>query len=260
MTSEIPPNSALHSVLRFSDRVANYVKYRPDYPREIIGFLETKCGLTHETVIADVGCGTGISSRVFLENCNRVIGVEPNAVMRAAAEDQLSEFAEFIAVDGTSDHTTLPDGSVDMVVAAQAFHWFDAEKTRPEFERILRPGGHIVLIWNERQLDTTPFLIEYEAFLIKYAYDYGNVRHENIHAEELSNFFQKTYGSATFPNIQVFDFDGLKGRMLSASYMPNESDAVFPEMIEELRALFAKHAENGRIKVFYDTNVYHCQF
>lgn len=248
------------TVKRFSNRVANYVKYRPDYPREIIGFLEANCGLTHETVIADVGCGTGISSRLFLENCNRVIGVEPNAGMRAAAVEQLAEFPDFVAVDGTSDGTTLPDASIDIVVSAQAFHWFNAEKTRPEFHRIVKPGGYVVLMWNERQLDTTPFLIDYEAFLLKYAYDYGNVRHENIHAEELAKFFQKPYGSATFPNIQVFDFDGLKGRMLSASYMPNEADAVFPAMIENLGILFAKHAENGRIKVFYDTNVYYCQF
>src|SRR5580765_5018374 len=153
------------TVERFSSRVANYVKYRPHYPREIIGFLEANCGLTHESIIADIGCGTGISSRLFLENCNRVIGVEPNVAMRAAAEEQLAEFTEFTAVDGTSDQTTLPDASVDMVLAAQAFHWFDAEKTRPEFRRILKPGGYTVLVWNERQLDTTPFLVEYEALL-----------------------------------------------------------------------------------------------
>src|SRR5258706_3699416 len=247
------------TVERFSNRVANYVKYRPDYPREIIGFLEVNCGLTHESTVADIGCGTGISSRLFLENCNRVIGVEPNDAMRAAAEEQLSEFPEFTAVDGTSEQTTLPDAAVGFVIAAQAFHWFDPEKTRPEFRRILKPGGYIVLIWNERQLDTTPFLREYEAFLVKYAYDYGSVRHENIDTQELSAFFPRSYGSATFPNIQVFDFEGLKGRMLSASYMPNETDAIFPEMIEELRILFAKHAENGRIKVFYDTNVYYSQ-
>ncbi len=247
------------TVERFSNRVANYVKYRPDYPREIIGFLEAKCGLTHETVVADVGCGTGISSQLFLENCNRVIGIEPNAAMRAAAQEFLAQFADFTAVDGTSDQTTLAAASVDMIVAAQAFHWFNAETTRPEFHRILKPGGHIVLIWNERQLDTTPFLVEYEAFLIKYAHDYGTVRHENIHQEELSGFFQKEYGSATFQNRQVFDFEGLKGRMLSASYMPNETDNIFADMTKELYALFAKHAENGRIKVFYDTNVYYSQ-
>ena len=247
------------TVERFSNRVENYVKYRPDYPREIIGFLESKCDLTHETVIADIGCGTGISSRLFLENCNRVIGVEPNAAMRGAAVEFLDVFPDFAIVDGTSDNTTLPDASVDMVVAAQAFHWFDPEKTRTEFIRILKPGGYIVLIWNERQLDTTPFLVEYEALLVKYAYDYGTVRHENIKKQELDDFFQKEYGSATFQNVQIFDFEGLKGRMLSSSYMPNETDAVFATMIEDLRSLFAKHAENGRIKVFYDTRIYFSQ-
>ncbi|HEX3101770.1 MAG TPA: class I SAM-dependent methyltransferase [Pyrinomonadaceae bacterium] len=244
------------TVERFSNRVENYVKYRPDYPQAIVPFLMENCGLTRESIIADIGCGPGISSRMFLENGNRVFGVEPNAAMREEAGRFLVKFPWFIPVDGTSDHTTLSDGSVDMVVAAQAFHWFDPNTTRPEFHRILKPGGHIVLIWNERQLDTTPFLIEYEAFLVKYAYDYGSVRHENIQAKELSDFFQKEYGSATFENFQDFDFEGLKGRMLSASYMPNETDAIFEEMIKELRALFAKHAENDRIKVFYDTKVY----
>lgn len=247
------------TIERFSNRVENYVKYRPDYPREIIAFLESKCGLTHETLIADVGCGTGISSRLFLENCNSVIGVEPNVAMRTAAFEQLAEFPDFMIVDGTSDNTTLPDTSVDMVIAAQAFHWFDPEKTRTEFKRILKPGGHIVLIWNERQLDTTPFLIEYETFLVKYAYDYGTVRHENITTAELTGFFQKEYCSATFQNFQIFDFEGLKGRMLSSSYMPNETDTVFAAMIEDLRSLFAKYAENGRIKVFYDTRGYYSQ-
>ena len=247
------------TIERFSNRVANYVKYRPDYPREIIGFLEAKCGLTHETLIADIGCGTGISSQLFLENCNRVIGVEPNDAMRAAAEEFLAEFPEFEAVKGTSDNTTLPDASVDMIVAAQAFHWFDPEKTRPEFHRILKPGGHIVLIWNERQLDTTPFLGEYEAFLVKYAYDYGSVRHENIPSDELQSFFQKNIVSATFQNVQIFDFEGLKGRMLSASYMPTETEPIYPEMIDELRPYLPNTPKTVEIKVFYDTNVYYSQ-
>ena len=191
-----------------------------------------------------------------MENGNRVIGVEPNAAMRAAAVKFLVSFPWFQPVDGTSDATTLADNSVDMIVAAQAFHWFDADKARTEFKRILRPGGYVVLIWNERELDATPFLIGYEALLVKYAYDYGTVRHENIHKEELNNFFQKEYGSATFQNVQVFDFEGLKGRMLSASYMPNVTDAIYGKMIDELRILFAKHAENDRINVLYETNVY----
>ena len=247
-----------NTVERFSNRVENYVKYRPDYPREIIAYLEANCGLTKDSVIADIGCGTGISSQMFLENGNRVIGVEPNASMRCMAEVVLG-MTDFWVLDGTSDNTTITDASVDMVVAAQAFHWFDAEKARKEFKRILRPGGYVVLIWNERQLDTTPFLIEYEAFLIKYANDYGNVRHENIREKELSDFFQKEYGSVTFPNVQVFDFEALMGRMLSSSYMPNETAPIFDEMIDELRLLFAKYAENDRINVLYDTRGYYSQ-
>jgi len=244
------------SIDRFSNRVSNYVKYRPNYPHEIIGYLEKTCGLTQASIIADIGCGTGISSRLFLENGNRVIGVEPNGAMREAASEYLADFPKFEIVDGIADTTTLPDDLIDLVVAAQAFHWFDPDKTRPEFYRILKPGGHIVLIWNERQLNTTPFLVDYEAFLLKYANDYTKVRHENINDVSLRGFFQLDYSAATFQNFQTFDFEGLKGRMLSSSYMPDETSKVFGEMIEELRILFAKHAENGKIKVLYDTNVY----
>jgi SAM-dependent methyltransferase len=245
------------TVERFSNRVDNYVKYRPEYPREILDHLSRECGLTRETMIADIGCGPGMSTKMFLENGNRVIGVEPNAAMRSAAEQYLKEFPWFILVDGTAEATTLADASVDMVIAAQAFHWFDPERTRAEFKRILTPGGHTVLIWNERQLDTTPFLVEYEAFLLKYADDYTKVRHENTDAESLKRFFEKVPRSATFQNVQVFDFEALKGRMLSASYMPDEKNKIYPVMIEELQNLFAKHSESDRIKVFYDTNIYY---
>ena len=247
----------METVERFSNRVENYIKYRPDYPREIISFLAEKCSLTRESIIADIGCGTGISSRMFLENGNRVFGVEPNALMRSAAEKYLSDFPWFIPINGNSEATTLADDSVDMIIAAQAFHWFDRVKTKPEFNRVLRPAGHIVLMWNERQIDSTPFLVDYEAFLLEYATDYQKVRHENIDADKLSQFFGKHVPSATFENVQVFDFEGLKGRMLSASYMPDSSDEVYPKMIEHLESVFAKHAENGRIKVFYDTNVFY---
>src|SRR5688572_16395922 len=120
------------SIDRFSNRIDNYIKYRPDYRREIIGFLCENAGLTSGSIVADVGCGPGISSRMFLEKGCTVIGVEPNVGMREAAESLLANYPNFSVIDGTSDTTTLPDRSVDMVVAAQAFHWFDAERTRPE--------------------------------------------------------------------------------------------------------------------------------
>jgi len=245
-----------NSIERFSNRVENYVKYRPHYPREIISFLGKECGLSPATIIADIGCGTGISSRLFLENGNCVYGVEPNAAMREAAVNYLSAYPQFIPIDGTAEACTLPAGSVDMVVAAQAFHWFDPAKTHKEFQRILRPGGHIVLIWNERSLDADAFHREYENLLVKYASDYGNVRHDNITKFELDSFFPKGYKEALFENSQEFDFEGLKGRMLSASYMPSEDDERFESVANELRTLFAKHAESGKIKVFYSTKVY----
>jgi SAM-dependent methyltransferase len=249
-----------NSVERFSNRVANYVKYRPHYPGDIVAYLTESCGLTSESIIADVGCGTGISAKLFLENGNRVFGVEPNEAMRAAAVEYLADLRNFVPVDGKSTATTLDASSVDLVVAAQAFHWFEPKPTRAEFKRILRAGGHCVLIWNERQLDTTPFLREYEALLLKYANDYGNVRHENIGHDELASFFEAPFETAVFSNEQVFDFEGLKGRMLSSSYMPTETDTRFRSLVEELQAAFANHAENGRIRVLYDTRVYTSQF
>jgi SAM-dependent methyltransferase len=248
------------TVHRFSNRVANYVKYRPGYPPYVLELFGNVMGLTKENVIADIGSGTGLSTRPFLENGNTVYGVEPNANMRAAAVEYLKEFQNFISHEGTAEKTNLDDASIDFVTAAQAFHWFDPDKTRDEFLRILKPGGYIVLIWNERQLDTTPFLREYETLLIEHAKDYERVRHENIDQEKLGDFFQTGYQHATFPNEQVFDLEGLRGRLLSSSYMPSEDDPAFPALEKDLRAIFTKYAEQDRIKVFYDTNIYYKQY
>ncbi len=245
------------TVERFSNRVENYIKYRPGYPSEVLDLFRSVMGLRESSVIADIGSGTGISSRLFLENGNVVYGVEPNAAMRNAAEKLLQSFSNFKSVDGSAENTMLPDGSVDLVVAAQAFHWFENDSTRNEFDRILRDGGYIVLIWNERQLDTTAFLREYERFLLTFAKDYEKVRHENVTKENIEKLFQRPFTERVFANTQEFDFEGLKGRMLSASYMPAETDHAAEPMIAELRQLFAKHAENDKIKVLYDTRVFY---
>lgn len=248
------------TVRRFSNRVANYVKYRPGYPPEMLELFKDAMGLTRDSVVADVGSGTGLSARPFLQNGNTVYGVEPNAAMREAAEEYLKDFPSFVSHEGSAEHTNLADDSLDFVIAAQAFHWFNAETTRTEFKRILRPGGYAALIWNERQLDTTEFLREYEKLLLQYANDYEKVRHENIDSRKLESFFESGYKHATFSNEQVFDFDGLRGRVLSSSYMPAEDDPKFPALEKELRALFTKHSEQDRIKVFYDTNIYYKQY
>ncbi|HEX6279686.1 MAG TPA: class I SAM-dependent methyltransferase, partial [Pyrinomonadaceae bacterium] len=229
-------------------------------PPEVLELFRREMGLTQDSVIADIGSGTGLSAKPFLENCNTVYGVEPNEAMRQAAEEYLKDFTNFISHDGTAESTNLANSSIDFVTAAQAFHWFDADKTRTEFRRILKPGGYVVLIWNERQLDTTEFLREYEKMLLKYAADYEKVRHENIDQQKLGAFFQDEYRRASFPNVQVFDLEGLRGRLLSSSYMPAEDDPSFPALEKELQNVFAKHAENDRIKVFYDTNIYYKQY
>jgi SAM-dependent methyltransferase len=191
-------------------------------------------GLNSETVIADVGSGTGISSKLFLDNGNVVYGVEPNSKMREAAAEFLAAYPNFYSIDGTSTTTNLFNALVNIITAAQAFHWFEPEPTRKEFKRILKPGGWVALMWNERQLDTTPFLIEYEKLLLKYAGDYTKVRHDNINETTLKTFFQGDFRSATFANKQVLDFDGIKGRVSSSSYMPSESDSQYSAMVEEL--------------------------
>jgi SAM-dependent methyltransferase len=246
-----------NTIERFSNRVTNYVKYRPGYPQEILEVFRAEMDLNESSVIADIGSGTGISARVFLENGNAVFGVEPNAAMRAAAEEFLRAFPKFQSVDGTAENTNLPDNSVDFVVAAQAFHWFDREKTPAEFRRISRPGGFVALIWNERQLDTNDFLRGYEELLKKYGTDYEKVRHDNLDRQIFEKSFQAEFSSKTFLNAQTVDFDGLKGRILSSSYMPAENDSLFEPLVKELKRLFEKYAESGKIQILYSTNIFY---
>ncbi|MGC2237027.1 MAG: class I SAM-dependent methyltransferase [Pyrinomonadaceae bacterium] len=247
------------TVERFSNRVENYVKYRPGYPKEVLQLFQTEMNLQKSSALADAGSGTGISAKLFLENGCRVFGVEPNEAMRQAAEEFLKDFPNFISTDGTAENTTLPDDSVDFVIAAQAFHWFDKEKTRAEFERILKDKGFIALIWNERRLDTNDFLREYEGFLKIFGNDYEKVRHDNIDEKILKDFFRAGFSTKTFLNVQTLDFAGLKGRVLSSSYMPAETDSRFEPMTAELKRVFDKYSENGKIQILYDTNVHYSQ-
>lgn len=246
-------------VERFSDRVENYIRYRPGYPPEVLMFLRDELKLQTSSVVADIGAGTGISSKVFLENGNRVFAIEPNDAMRDAAREFLRDFSNLEIIDGTAEKTSLPDKSIDFIVAAQAFHWFDQSKTRVEFERILSGEGFVVLLWNERQLDSTGFLRDYEDLILKYGTDYKEVRHEKVTAEIIGEFFQTEFRRETFQNIQTLDYEGLKGRMLSSSYIPSPENPLYSEMLESLFRLFTKHEKNDTIQILYDTNIYYGQ-
>lgn len=244
------------STRRFSDRVENYVKYRPGYPDGVLPILRDETGLTPASVVADVGSGTGISAELFLRAGHTVFGVEPNAAMRAAAEELLRGYPAFHSVDGAAEATTLADASVDHVVAGQAFHWFDVDGARREFARILRPGGWVVLLWNSRRMDTTPFLRAYEALLQEFGTDYREVRHDNITHESLASFFFGVFRKRTLPNEQRLDFDGIRGRLLSSSYAPGEGHPRHAPMLAELERIFAAHQEDGRVSLEYETEIY----
>jgi SAM-dependent methyltransferase len=246
------------SVERFTSRVEDYAKYRPGYPAEIVDCLETECGLTPASIVADVGSGTGKSSEIFLMNGNVVIGVEPNASMRAVAEQVFNDQPLFRSVEGSAESTTLPDASVDLVTAGQAFHWFDPLKTRTEWIRILKPGGWAVLIWNDRQLETTPFLGDYEQLLIEFGTDYAEVRHDNGMAA-IRQFFADEFVLKGFSNTQLFDCDGLRGRVRSSSYTPEPDHPRFAPMMRRLEAIFAKHQEKGYVHFDYETKVFYGQ-
>jgi ubiquinone/menaquinone biosynthesis C-methylase UbiE len=241
---------------RFSDRVENYVRYRPGYPAEVLPALARECGLTRKDKVADLASGTGIWTRTLLENGNEVYAIEPNQEMRQAAERLLAGFPNFTTVDGKAEATTLPDASVDFVTAAQAAHWFDRPRARREFVRILKPGGWLVLLWNEREVDTTPFLHDYEELLLTYGTDYVEVRHERT-TDAVNEFFDPTaYGERVFAMRQEFDYEGLEGRLLSSSYAPGPGHPKHAPMLKELRRIFEEHSDSGRVAFDYKTRVY----
>jgi SAM-dependent methyltransferase len=244
------------STKRFSNRVENYVKYRPHYPKEILSFLAENIGLTSEKIVADIGSGTGISTELFLQNGNKVYGIEPNMEMREAAEKYLDKYKYFISVNGTAEDTLLENNSMDVIIAGQAFHWFDVEKAKEEFKRILKENGYVILIWNSRKIDTSDFLIAYEKLLMKFGTDYEKVVHKTLESGDDNTiaWFFAPHDSyvQSFNNMQVFDFEGVKGRLLSSSYAPIDN----AEMLEELRNIFDKHNKNGTVEFEYETKVY----
>ena len=243
---------------RFSDRVENYIRYRPSYPREVFGLLRTECGFTPQSMVADIGSGTGILSKLFLQNGNRVFGIEPNPEMRSAGERLLAEYEGFTSMAGSAEQSQLPDSSVDLVAAGQAFHWFDRPRARAEFQRILKPGGWVVILWNNRLTDTTPFLRAYENLLLSCGTDYAQIDHKNITDDVLHEFFQHhDFKLRLFPNQQVFDFDGLRGRALSSSYVPPEGHASHAAFMQALSKIFAAHNRDGHVMFEYETQIYY---
>lgn len=241
---------------RFSDRVALYVRYRPDYPEALLRALIEETGLGSSSVVADLGSGTGISAEMLLRSGCQVYGVEPNGPMRRAAEEALGANPRFRSVDGRAEATGLANGSVDLVTAAQAFHWFDLPATRVEIARVLRPGGRVAVFWNARLTDTTPFLRDYEALLHRFGTDYAEVDHTRIDDAAMAPFFGGPFETRVFPHHQDLDFEGLRGRLLSSSYTPGPEHPSHGPMLDALRRIFDQHQEEGRVRLEYATRLH----
>jgi ubiquinone/menaquinone biosynthesis C-methylase UbiE len=245
--------------LRFSSRVENYIRYRPGYPAQVLDTLKSECGLTPASVVADIACGTGIFTKMLLENGNVVFGVEPNREMREAAERLLAGYPQFKSISGTAEATNLPDGSVAFATAAQAAHWFDLPKARQELARILKPGGWAVLIWNERSTGSTPFLRAYEELLLAYSTDYTQVRHEHT-TDKIGDFFVSSpFQSREFDMRQEFGYVDLEGRLLSSSYAPMQGHPHYELMLKQLRRLFEEFKKDGRVSMDYRTKMFYGQ-
>jgi SAM-dependent methyltransferase len=245
------------SKTRFSNRVADYARYRPSYPPALIDLLAQECGVLPTHVIADIGSGTGLLAKLFLDHGNRVYGIEPNAEMRAGGDEFLHGYTNFTTIDGSAEATTLANASVDFITVGQAFHWFDVPAAQREFRRILKPGGWAVIVWQDRRMDETPFARDYENVLVRFGIDYKSVKDTYPETEKMRNFFDAgTFQTRDLPNHQDFDWDGLRGRVRSSSYAPTEAHPNYAPMIEELRRLFDTYQQNGSVRMEYFARVY----
>ena len=240
---------------RFSTRVQNYVRFRPTYPQQVITVLRDECGLKPDSTVADIASGTGIFTRLLLENGNRVFGVEPNEKMRSAGEEYLAAFPKFESVAGIAEATTLTHHSVDLITSAQAAHWFKQQEAMLEFQRIAKPGGYLVLIWNDRHT-LSAFAEEYEHLVVKYGTDYSEVQRLGRAIDGTEFFAPLTCEKRTLFNYQDLDYAALEGRLLSSSYAPQPGEPACAPMLAELRRIFDAHQRGGQVRMEYDTNIY----
>ncbi len=248
--------SSLNPTERFTERVDNYVRYRPTYPPAIIPYLRETIHLNRKTIVADIGSGTGIFTDLLLKHGFTVIGVEPNQAMRAAGENFLQHYPHFSSVQGTAEATTLANQSVDFITVAQAFHWMDPEKTKVEFSRILKPQGHTLLIWNVRLTDTA-FLQSMDELKRQFGKQYEAIHSNHADETQIRAFFApKQVRIKTFRHAQILDYASLRGQLLSSSYMPQETEAGYEEMIKALEDVFQRYQENAQVNMEYETKLF----
>ncbi|MFK7996842.1 MAG: class I SAM-dependent methyltransferase [Granulosicoccus sp.] len=239
---------------RFSDRVRNYALYRPSYPQAAIEWLVAEYHLGEATRIADVGSGTGIFSSLLLSNGLSVVAVEPNDEMRQESDRVHLQNSLYSSVSGRAEETFLASDSMDVIVAAQAFHWFNSVKSKKEFLRVLSPGGVLVLVWNKRE-KKSQFQSEYEGVLGTLP-EYSKVTHTRLSDTDISDFFSDDMKHSKFPNSQEFDYEGFRGRVFSSSYTPNENEECYREFSNDIDDLFNRYSNNGLLSFSYTTEIF----
>lgn len=245
---------------RFTETVQNYLKYRPSYPRDVLQLLINECGLTKNSVIADIGSGTGFLAKLFLDNENTVFGVEPNEAMRIAGENYLKNYPNFHSIIGTAEATNLKNHSADFITAGTAFHWFDIQKSKVEFQRIAKKDAWIVLVWNVRDMEKSELVREYEELISTYGTDYLTTSASKFDKAAIAEFFAPNEMKIrSFKYVQHFDWPGFQGRLLSASYALRPCDEKYQEMINKLREIFDKYQQNDQVEFLYETRVYYGQ-
>ena len=252
ISSRSPRVGPVDPTTRFSSKVDAYVRARPGYPSGLVSWM----GVGPGRVVADIGSGTGIFTRQLLDAGAKVIGVEPNGAMRTAAEKQFSGNPDFTSVDGTAESMELPDGAVDRVVAAQAFHWFRPEETRREWARILKSDGEACIAWNDRKVSGPAFFREYEALLVKHGIDYLEVQAAQTDDAAISAFYRGPFEKEIFEHRHVLDWDLLRDRTLSCSYIPDEETPEGKAMLGDLRAMFDRLQQDGKVEMVYETRAY----
>ncbi|MDF9799649.1 ubiquinone/menaquinone biosynthesis C-methylase UbiE [Catalinimonas alkaloidigena] len=237
---------------RFTNRVENYHLYRPTYADKLLKDLENLKNPSGVNRIAEIGSGTGILSKQLLQAEWGVTGIEPNDAMRTVAEAKLKQFPDFYSIKGSAETTTLAADSIGIVLAAQAFHWFDPEAARKEFMRILRAKGKVVLVWNIRQ-HSTEFLKAYEDFLHRYSTDYQLVDHQRFDWKGVAYFFRNQYQRKEAPNSQLMDWQHLWGYYKSCSYALTQEHTDFDQSKTALHKIFDKYARRGHVDMFFHT-------
>lgn len=243
----------------FSGKYSTYSRYRPGYPPKLLRLMEEHTGLTPDSVVADIGSGTGIMSRLLLENGNTVYGVEPNDEMRQYSSMEFKDHSDFHPVKGTGEKTGLPDSSVDLVVCAQSFHWLNPDSAKVEFLRILNKNGQVALIWNDKDQDENSFNSDYNLICAKFKKfkpKYNSSGSTLIDRDVLDNFFRGSYIATELENHQDLTLEGVMGRYSSTSYAISPQAPEYDSLVKEMEEAFRKHQKDGFVRIQYITRIF----